>query len=147
MHRHCMTIHLQHVVCEWRTHLSCGVACSCDACAGVPHRDQHAPWPGSLTSRPIHTLLDRRLGTRTSVRTLSRCRTRTPREATHRSASSLNTSWMQDPEPLLQLHRTIHTLSLNPLHVQHVSYAPLVIGRMFSSYSWNMAVCSSSLPL
>lgn len=79
------------------SYLFFGVACSCEACAGVRHRDEHAPWTGSLTSCPILTPLDRCLGTCTSVCTLPRCRTRTPRAATHWPASSVNTSWMQDP--------------------------------------------------
>lgn len=112
MHRPCTTIQqficgrLQHFsgaclqserLCGLRAHLFCGVACSCEACAGVRHRDEHAPWPRSLTSCPILALLDRCHGTCTSVSTLPRCRTRTPREATHRPAYSVNTSWMQNP--------------------------------------------------
>lgn len=80
-------------------HLFDGVACSCEACAGVRIRDEYAPWPGSLTPCSALSLLDGCLGTCTSVSTLPRCRTRTPREATRRPASSVNTSWMQDPNP------------------------------------------------
>lgn len=98
---------------EFRAHLFCGAACSCEACAGVHHRDEHAPWPGSLTPCRIPTRWERCLGTHTSVSTLPRCRTRTPREATHWPASSVTTlPGCKTPSPLLQLHRTIHTLKI-----------------------------------
>ena len=84
---------------ELRTHLSCDVACSCDVCACVRHRDEHVPLPGFLTPCLILSLWDRCPGTCTSVNTLPRCRSRTPREATHWPASSFSTSCMQILNP------------------------------------------------
>lgn len=149
--------------CElFRAHLFCGAVCSCEACAGVRDHDERAPWPGSLTSCLTPALLDRCLGTCTSERTLPRCRTRTDREATHRPASSVQksacTSWMQDLNRYCSsTAASIPSANLRSLlcrspNLQHdLSYTPLVISRllnsMFSSYSSNMAVSPSSLPL
>ncbi len=86
-------------LCKLSAHLFCGVACSCEVCAGVQHCDEHAPWSGSLIPCWIPAVLDRCLGTCTSVRTLHRCRTRTPTEATHWPASSVNTCGCRTQTP------------------------------------------------
>lgn len=84
-------------LCEISTHLFSGVPCSCEVCGGVPHCDEYAPWTGSLTSCLNLVLPARCHGTCTTWSTLHRCRTRTPRGATHRHASSR----VQDAIPVL----------------------------------------------
>lgn len=140
-------------VLEMRTHLFCGVACSCAVCAGVQGCDEHAAWPGSLTPCVILALSDRCPGTCTCVSTLHRCRTRKSREATHWPASSVFTSGCKT-RPLLQPDCTTHNLSKVWIPYcgipQTFNMWPVLcttVKQFASSYSLNMAVCSSSLPL
>ena len=119
-----------------RTHLFCCGACSCDMSAGVRHYDEHAPSPGSLAFCSVLALLDRCLGTCTSVNNLPRCRTRTHREAMQWHASSRHKSTVPGCKT-----RTLNTAPLYHPYPQQIpysgaqhstcdlSYAPLVIGR------------------
>lgn len=122
-------------LCEFSTHLFSGVPCSCEVCAGVSHCDEHAPWTGSLTSCLNLALPARCHGTCTTWSTLHRCRTRTPRGATHRHASSCYGSRMLFPNSLLWFGYINHPLSLLSTVALHrhstcdLSYAPLLIWR------------------
>lgn len=136
-------------LCEFSTHLFSGVPCSCEVCAGVPHCDEHAPWTGSLTSCLNLALPARCHDTCTTWSTLHRCRTRTPRGATHRHASSCYGSRMQFPDYLLWFGCINHPLSLLStvaLH-RHSTFNYLTPHFLFGDLCFfSIFLSSSSLP-